>query len=135
MKKLLFLSVLVTILASSCKKDNDSSPNSQDIVNNDTSPYTGILKVKVYYNDGSVHETSEGVWVKLYATTQDIPFGYSMFELATNNSGVAYFGYINMGNYYVVCNKNIGGVEYQGVDMVQVRPRREEVLQMTMFPK
>ena len=134
MKKLLFLSVLITMFALSCKKDNDSSPNSQDIVNNDTSPYTGILNVKVYYNDGSVHEASDRVWVKLYASTQDIPL-YSMFELQTNNSSVAYFGYINMGNYYVVCNKNIGGVEYQGVDMVQVRPRREEVLQMTMFPK
>ena len=42
------------------------------------------------------------VVVSLYANYQDIQNGFSMFDVYTNSSGVAYFGYVNMGNYYVV---------------------------------
>lgn len=134
--KILFIFCIFSLALVSCKKDNDNNPDSQDIVNEDNSELTGKLNVKVYYNNGNGAVVApSGVVVSLYASTQDIQYGYSMFDVSTNSSGVAYFGYVNIGNYYVVSTANIGNVNYQGIDMVQVRPRRDEILNMTMLPK
>lgn len=134
--KILFIFCIFSLALVSCKKDNDNNPDSQDIVNEDNSELTGKLNVKVYYNNGSgAVVASSGVVVSLYANYQDIQNGFSMFDVSTNDNGIAYFGYVNMGNYYVVSTKNINNVLYQGIDMVQVRPRRDEVLNMTMLPK
>ena len=72
--------------------------------------------------------------VELFAAYEDIQTGLSIYNMATNSSGLAYFGFINYGNYYVRASGNINNVFYKNVSVVQVRPRRQELLNITMYP-
>ena len=142
-----FLVVLSMIFAtfSSCKKsDNNSDVPPQQIVTYDTSGYTGILTVNTYYLDGNSNQVAaNGTNVFLYASYNDIITDQSnssndlaIYRLTTaTDNNVAYFGYINYGNYYVWAFNTIGGFYYERISIVQVRPQREELLNVTMLQK
>ncbi len=148
MKKIgLFLLLIPFVIAtsSSCKKnnDNDALPP-QDVVTYDTSGYTGILTVKTYYLDGNNNQVAaNGTNVFLYASYNDIITDQSntsndlaIYRLTTaSDNNVAYFGYINYGNYYVWAFNTIGGYNYERISIVQVRPQREELLNITLLQK
>ena len=136
MKKIFFLLPIASvILFFSCKKTNPEPPVPQNIVTVDTSAFTGELGVQVYYAINSNYYTAPaGMSVELFAAYEDIQTGLSIYNMATNSSGLAYFGFINYGNYYVRASGNINNVFYKNVSVVQVRPRRQELLNITMYP-
>lgn len=120
----------------SCNSDDDVIPPGQTIVVEDTSEVTGTLTVRVfYYNSGNVNPTPTGTVVNLYGTYEDAinqSHKLAIYSLYTSDNQ-AYFGYINYGNYYVGASANIFGFNYSGLSIVQVRPRRDEILSLTMY--
>lgn len=133
------------LTASACKKDkdNDDELPPQEIVTYDTSGITGQLLVKTYYLDNNNNQVpAYSTVVYLYANYDDIQVDktnstndlaiYRLITAGDNNE--AYFGYINYGNYYVWANATINGTYYERISIVQVRPDREEVLNITMLP-
>lgn len=141
---LLFLFVFSMILTtfSSCKKKENEDLPPQEVVTYDTSGYTGILTVNTFYLDGSSNQiAANGTNVFLYASYNDVITDQSnssndlaIYRLTTaTDNNVAYFGYINYGNYYVWAFNTIGGYNYERISIVQVRPQREEFLNITMI--
>jgi len=147
MKRIAFflLSIPLIIATSSCKKNNDNNDlPPQEVVTNDTSGYTGTLTVNTYYLDGNNNQVvANGTNVFLYASYNDIitdqtnsSNDLAIYRLTTaSDNNVAYFGYINYGNYYVWAFNTIGGYDYERISIVQVRPQREEFLNITMLQK
>jgi hypothetical protein len=129
----------------SCKKDKDDDNElpPQEIVTYDTSGITGQLTVKTFYLDNNNNQVpAYSTVVCLYANYDDIQVDktnstndLAIYRLITeSNDNEAYFGYINYGNYYVWASATINGVYYERISIVQVRPNREEVLNLTMLP-
>ena len=131
---------LIVVSIFSCKKNNDDEDlSSQSIVTSDTSGVTGELTVYThYYKDGGSTATElSNVDVFLYANYDDI-----QIDLQSNNNDLAinritedgtnsaYFGYINYGNYYVLGMKEEAGNHYEKISIVQVRPLRDEQLNL-----
>lgn len=126
--------ISLALIMNSCGKDDDTIPASQTIVTSDTSEYNGTLDVRVYYySAGNVYSCGSGVDVYLYVSYQDIQNNLYIYKLTTNSSGSADFGYILFGNYYVRAAGTISSVTYEGINVVQVRSRRDEVLNLTMY--
>ncbi|MCF8370816.1 MAG: hypothetical protein K9H64_04285 [Bacteroidales bacterium] len=120
----------------SCNLDNTASPSTQDIVYSDTSLITGELSVEVLYFDqaGQNYKPApSGTGVFLFATFEDLQNNMPIYALQTTNSNSVYFGFINYGNYYVLGFNNTSLNNYEGVSVVQVRPRRHEVLTLSMY--
>jgi hypothetical protein len=119
--------VLVIFIAiASCNSGNNNeqvNPNTQNIILNDSSSTTGSLEVRVINNFGNP-ESNAAVW--LYATYQDYQSNLFLFQLFTNQSGLANFGFINFGNYYIRAEKQSGAIilNNQPGDIVQVQARK-----------
>ncbi len=139
----LFIMIFATF--SSCKKNDDNNDiPPQQVVTSDTSGYTGTLTVNTYYlDDNSNQVIANGTNVFLYASYNDIITDQSnesndlaIYRLTTaSDDNAAYFGYINYGNYYVWAFNTINGVDYERISIVQVRPKRDELLNITMLQK
>ncbi len=141
---LLVFSMILTSFLSCKKKDSNEDLPPQEIVTYDTSGYTGVLTVNTYYlDDNSNQIAANGTNVFLYASYNDIITDQSnssndlaIYRLTTaTDNNIAYFGYINYGNYYVWAFNTIGGFDYERISIVQVRPQREELLNITMLQK
>jgi hypothetical protein len=127
----------------SCKKDNDEGQlPPQEVVTEDTSGLTGELTVYTYYLDDNNHQVpAYSTIVYLYASYDDILIDrnnstndLAIYRLSTaTDNNVAYFGYINYGNYYVWANATINNKYYERISIVQVRPGRQETLNVTML--
>mgnify|MGYP006293016247 CR=1 FL=1 len=138
--KLIAILFSAAILFSNCSKDDE--PDGQNILYQDTSAYTGELTVYTYYDNGSGHfPEAEGTNVFLYTDYDDIITdlqnsnnNMALFYMNTGNDNQAYFGFINMGNYYVLATHYINDVYYEKISIVQVRPRQYENLNITMIP-
>ena len=141
MKKYFIIIIASIFLFGSCKKnDDDVAPPPQEIVTSDTSGLTGELSVNTYY---VLHGTSNitplnYTNVFLYTNYDDIMTdlnnnteSLAIYRLTTaSNNNVAYFGFINYGDYYVLGFKNEAGYYYEKVSIVQVRPGRKEYLNL-----
>lgn len=128
--------ILLAWAFASCENTGDNSPPTQEIVYSDTSLITGELSVEVLYFDqpnNTLKPAPSGTGVFLYATFEDIENNLPIYTLATTSNHPVYFGFINYGNYYVLGFRDINGVYYEGVSVVQVRPRRHERLTLTMY--
>jgi hypothetical protein len=124
-KKLSYLLFPALILIFSCSKDEDPlDPNR--VVVDDTSLYTGELMVQVNHWDGSHNIPAEwGFEVSLYFSREDAIDEFPYLTVQTNNMGEAYFGFLNMGNYYIKGSGSEGGQVYQSdITPAQVMPRR-----------
>lgn len=132
-KWMLLLFLGLSMLFFACKKNKDNNPPPpQDIVQYDTSAFTGKLTVRVYYNQSTV---SANFNVFLYASRQDLTDNIYLYHVVTNNNGISYFGYINYGNYYVKATGVMSGTSYESdTYVVQVRPRRDEWLNVSVHP-
>ena len=134
---------LIFFWGTSCKKDNDESQlPPQEVVTEDTSGLTGELTVYTYYLDDYNHQVpAYSTIVYLYASYDDILIDrnnstndLAIYRLSTaTDNNVAYFGYINYGNYYVWANATINNKYYERISIVQVRPGRQETLNVTML--
>ncbi len=141
---LLLFPIIFTTFSSCKKNDNNDNLPPQEIVTADTSGYTGTLTVNTYYlNDNSNQVVANGTNVFLYASYNDIITDQSnssndlaIYRLTTaSDNNVAYFGFINYGNYYVWAFNTIGGFDYERISIVQVRAQRDEFLNITMLKK
>ena len=136
MKNLIIIFGFITTLISfsACdKKDDDKTPIHQQVVMNDTSQYTGSLKVYVkYMKNGTIYSAPGNTIVTIYGNYQDINSNLYLYRLFTDNSGYANFGYLNLGNYYVTAQATIGIENYSSINALQIRPRRDEELTTTM---
>jgi len=141
MKKILLIFSVLTIIFSSCskKEDEPEALPPQTIVTSDTSEITGELTVHTY-NDITKSPMTH-VDVYLYAEYNDVITDMNggvndlaIYRLYTDNESYAYFGFINYGNYYVLAIKDEAGTHYEKLSIVQVRPRRDEHLNLYLIP-
>jgi len=134
------ISFLIVISIFSCKKNNNEGElPPQTIVTNDTSGVTGELTVHTYYfkNEETTPTELNNVDVYLYASYNDIQLDLqstnndlAIYRVTENGTNSAYFGYINYGNYYVLGIKEEAGNHYEKTSIVQVRPLRDEQLNL-----
>ena len=136
---ILILAALVGLFG--CNKPDVNEPVPQQILYSDTSGTTGELTVYVLYDDGfGNYPKAYGSNIFLYATYDDILHDLdnssedlAIYRLNTGLSdNIAYFGFINYGNYYVLAFNTIQEKYYQKVSIVQVRPLQDEKLTITM---
>ena len=141
MRKFLLISIALIFIFASCKKKTDDvTPPPQEIVTSDTSGLTGELTVHTYYiqHGSSVITPLNFSNVFLYTSYEDIMTdlnnsseSLAIYRLTTaSDNNIAYFGYINYGDYYVLGFKNEAGYYYEKVSIVQVRPGRDEHLNL-----
>jgi len=138
MRYLWILAVIVVF--ASCSKDDDGGSTTdtpapgQQVVTFDTSATSGELSVITAYFDGAnVQAAPTNTVVRLYATYEDLQNDLPIYSLFSNGD-ITYFGFINIGNYYVTSEATINLVNYYGESVVQVRSRRQETLTVTMNP-
>ena len=132
--------LLIVISVFSCNKNNDDDNlPPQTIVTSDTSGVTGELTVYTYYyKDGGSSATElRNANVYLYANFDDIQVDLqsnnndlAIYRITESGTNSAYFGYINYGNYYVLGSKEEAGNYYEKISIVQVRPNRNERLNL-----
>ena len=127
---LFFLSIMTLF---SCNKDDDVNPIQQQVVTNDTSSTSGELTVEVKYSqNGSILSANQNANVRLYATYEDLKNDLYIYDLYTSDKGIAYFGFINIGTYYVFSEYTAGEKTYQKESAVQIRSQRNENLTITL---
>ncbi len=141
MKRFLLIALVLVFTFLSCKKKDDNiAPPPQEIVTSDTSGLTGELTVKTFYVQHGASNITPLAFsnVFLYANYDDIMMdlnnnteNLAIYRLTTaSDNNIAYFGFINYGNYYVLGFKNEAGYYYEKVSIVQVRPGRQEFLNL-----
>lgn len=98
MKHIIFI-VLAFLFVAACTKTETATTPSQTIITTDSSEYTGRLQVKVF--DAGNSQSIQGADVFLYPTYEDLKRNFYLNTLQSSASGVADFGYILQGNYYL----------------------------------
>jgi hypothetical protein len=130
--KYVFLFIIITTFFS-CKNDEDVTPMQQNVVTSDSSSSSGELTVSVQYKqNGTITTAGANANVRLYFEYEDIERGLYIYDLYTNDEGNAYFGFINIGTYYIYSEYTIGGTTYIKESAVQVRSQRDEQLTITL---
>jgi len=133
------LGILISLF-SMCTKD-DNEPIQQDILYSDSSEYTGNLAVYCYYDDGTDdYPKADDTNLFLYASYEDMindinvdTYDFALYRLNTgDNSHIANFGYVLIGNYYVLGFNYINGFYYERTGTVQIRPKQMEELSLTL---
>lgn len=104
-----------------CSTSNITPQPTQNIVSSDTSITSGNLQVTVYDNASN---KVAGADVFLYLSYDDIKRNLYVLYLRTASNGLANFGYINTGNYYIRASANIAGIQKSDTAVVQVQSRR-----------
>lgn len=128
-KKIMMSLLGVALLVVSCSKnsDNDASPQ-QAIITSDSSEFNGRLKAEVR---GVNNGLEANVVVYLFPDYQALINNLSLNYQFTNSSGVADFGYVLQGNYYLLARSTVNNGARDTV-VVQVNSRREVVRQMRL---
>lgn len=117
--KIFFVVCLLYLFA--CSTSNIAPQPTQTIVSSDTSITSGNLQVTVYDNASN---KVAGADVFLYLSYDDIKRNLYVLYLRTTSNGLANFGYINTGNYYIRASANIAGIQKSDTAVVQVQSRR-----------
>jgi hypothetical protein len=100
-KFLLFIAITVVF---ACQKTETISTPAQTIITSDSSQYSGRLNVVVL--DGANNNQINGAQVYLYPSYEDLKRNFYLNTIGTVN-GVADFGYILQGNYYLRAQSGI----------------------------
>ncbi|MFN3444202.1 MAG: hypothetical protein ACK44D_00555 [Bacteroidia bacterium] len=118
---ILFGLILMIVGTACSKSDRDDTTPQQQIVTVDSSEFNGRLKAEV--RDVSNNIENNAI-VYLYANYSDLVNNLSLNYIYTNNAGVADFGYLLQGNYYLMA-RNLSGTVARDTAVVQVTSRRE----------
>lgn len=114
--------MIAAVVSTSCSKsDNDNTTPQQQIVTTDSSEFNGRLKAEVRNVNNNLENNAI---VYLYANYSDLVNNLSLNFVYTNNSGIADFGYLLQGNYYLLA-RNLSGAVARDTAVVQVNSRRE----------
>lgn len=114
--------IIAAVVSTSCSKsDNDDTTPQQQIVTTDSSEFNGRLKAEVRDVNNNLEDNAI---VYLYANYGDLVNNLSLNFVYTNNSGIADFGYLLQGNYYLLA-RNTSGITARDTAVVQVNSRRE----------
>lgn len=127
--KLLFGFLLVMIVSASCSKSSSSDPTPQNtIITSDSSEYNGRLKAEVRNNSNNLEANAV---VYLYANYSDLERNLSLNFIYTNSSGIADFGYLLQGNYYLMAQSTTNSF-LRDTTVVQVNSKRETTRSMRL---
>lgn len=126
-KNIVFITFIFFIF-SSCSKDDSVQPG-QTVTLNDTSSTTGHLVAKLYDANGAILQNSD---VMVYAKYEDIDRNLPLLKVQSQSDGEANFGYILIGNYYLVAYKEIGPSFISDTTAVQVLSQKKTVRTMVL---
>ena len=127
--KLLVGFLLVMIVSSSCSKSSSNDPQPQNtIITSDSSEYNGRLKAEVRNNSNNLEPNAI---VYLYANYTDLERNLSLNYIYTNSSGIADFGYLLQGNYYLMAQSTTNSL-LRDTTVVQVNSKRETTRAMRL---
>ncbi len=114
--------MIAAVVSTSCSKsESDNTTPQQQIVTTDSSEFNGRLKAEVRNVNNNLENNAI---VYLYANYSDLVNNLSLNFVYTNNSGIADFGYLLQGNYYLLA-RNLSGAVARDTAVVQVNSRRE----------
>lgn len=114
--------MVASVVSTSCSKsESDNTTPQQQIVTTDSSEFNGRLKVEVRNVNNNLENNAI---VYLYANYSDLVNNLSLNFVYTNNSGIADFGYLLQGNYYLLA-RSLSGTVARDTAVVQVNSRRE----------
>lgn len=113
--------VFVAVATSCTPSENDNTTPQQQIVTTDSSEYNGRLKAEIRNVNNNLEDNAI---VYLYANYSDLVNNLSLNFVYTNNLGIADFGYLLQGNYYLLA-RNMSGAVARDTAVVQVNSRRE----------
>ncbi|MFN7312328.1 MAG: hypothetical protein ACK5UI_02495 [Bacteroidota bacterium] len=102
-------------------KSNDPQP--QQIISTDSSEFNGRLKADVRTSNNNPDNNAV---VYLYASYEDMLRGLPLNFITTNSEGIADFGFLLQGNYYLFA-RNFNNSFLRDTAAVQVMSRREIV--------
>ena len=92
--------MIAAVVSTSCSKsESDNTTPQQQIVTTDSSEFNGRLKAEVRNVNNNLENNAI---VYLYANYSDLVNNLSLNFVYTNNSGIADFGYLLQGNYYLL---------------------------------
>lgn len=127
--KLLVGFLLVMVASSSCSKSSSNDPQPQNtIITSDSSEYNGRLKAEVRNNSNNLEPNAI---VYLYANYTDLERNLSLNYIYTNSSGIADFGYLLQGNYYLMAQSTTNSL-LRDTTVVQVNSKRETTRAMRL---
>ncbi len=114
--------MVASVVSTSCSKsESDNTTPQQQIVTTDSSEFNGRLKAEVRNVNNNLENNAV---VYLYANYSDLVNNLSLNFVYTNNSGIADFGYLLQGNYYLLA-RSLSGTVARDTAVVQVNSRRE----------
>jgi hypothetical protein len=113
--------VFVAVATSCTQRENDNTTPQQQIVTTDSSEFNGRLKAEIRNVNNNLEDNAI---VYLYANYSDLVNNLSLNFVYTNTSGIADFGYLLQGNYYLLA-RNMSGAVARDTAVVQVNSRRE----------
>ncbi len=120
--------LLVMSLFACGKLDSNQPTQINQVITNDSSSFNGKLLVTVYDQNGT--NVQPGATVSLYVSYDDLTRNFPLNKLTTEtNTGIANFGYLLNGNYYLCAKKGF----LSDTSMVQVLGQRS--IQKSMYLK
>lgn len=125
--KILFSFLMIVV--ASCSKSSSSDPTPQNtVITSDSSEFNGRLKAEVRNNSNNLESNAI---VYLYANYSDLERNLSLNYIYTNSSGIADFGYLLQGNYYLMAQSTTNSF-LRDTTVVQVNSKRETTRSMRL---
>lgn len=127
-KKIMILLAATVMTIMACSKNSEDTTPQQAIITADSSEFNGRLKAEVR---GVSNNLEANAVVYLFPDYQALQNNLSLNYQFTNSSGIADFGYVLQGNYYLLARSTVNNGARDTV-VVQVNSRREVVRQMRL---
>lgn len=132
-KQFLFMisSFIAVVSVTSCTKGSTTNGNTDpkpQIITTDSSEYNGRLKAQVYGQSGNLEQNA---LVYLYPTYEDLTKNLSLNYAYTDQNGMADFGYLLQGNYYLMAVSSFNN-SLRDTVVTQVNSKRETLRQMRL---
>ena len=123
---------IVTVLIVGCKSSKNDNPVPNNL-NTTYTPGTGRLITRIFGRNGNGNSAVRDATVTLYMSNTDLQNDYFLYELLTNGSGEADFGFLNAGNYYLYVSKRLNDSLYSRIDVVQVQEAKDNIRNINLY--